>query len=397
MEYYGRNLIIYANKYFVKCIEKFIGQDAVNTIFHYTTTEVFDKIITNATFRASNIFYLNDSKEYVYGVEKLKEKIDDNNLRKLVDNISKSDGKSFPGLYTISFSKEADSLHQWITYSKESGVAMELDYNLLQKNDESKKIWLLKQDIEECEEGGFLDASIIKPLKYIPENSKVEDFNRIWDDLFKEEDETPEGKNKEIVQEITLRMLASHIKSEDFKSEAEVRIATFPMILDKNCTKLNYFHTKGILRPYIDISFGCEEKNAFVKKLPIKSVVVGPSGRQQMVFDSVVHRMIYGKNSVYQYELKELSKNIESYCELIEKKTNKISRDSVKFDWYEKNKMYLCENLGETEENIKKALGITSKESLTEEEIKSLHNLYKDFCFTKEGIIIRKSTIPYIF
>ena len=35
--------------------------------------------------------------------------------------------------------------------------------------------------------------------------------------------------------------------------------------------------------------------------LPLKSITVGPSGSQQSVFDSIVHRIKYGETKVYDY------------------------------------------------------------------------------------------------
>ena len=41
-------------------------------IYHYTSTEVLDSLLTEATFWASNLYYLNDSSEYQTGIIFLK-------------------------------------------------------------------------------------------------------------------------------------------------------------------------------------------------------------------------------------------------------------------------------------------------------------------------------------
>lgn len=413
-EYYERNLIFYANKFFVECINNFFETESteIESVFHYTSTEVFDKIIEKATFRASNVFYLNDSQEYKNGIETLKAMIKKqheqglvfDSLEKIVNNISSSDGKSFPGLYTISFSKEPDSLHQWITYAKESGVAIELDYKLLQKNSGTSK-WWLKQDIENESNAGVLEMDIMKPLKYSFNTKETNNFAMAWENVLNIMDEFSTAKEKEDVSEITLRMLASHIKNERFTSESEVRIATFPLQIRDNHTKIHYFSTKGILRPYIDVSFGYYQNDGFVKAIPIKSITIGPSGKQQTVFDSVVHRLTYGVQKVYQYNLEELNNNLSSYCNMVKEYYSKLEPitedlvDIIKISWFNKNEEYLNKAFPKLKNiDISELIGIKNLNlKLNSRQNEILHKINEDFHFTREGIIIKKSSTPYIF
>ena len=41
-------------------------------LYHYTSTAVLDSLLSNATFWASNIYYLNDASEFQTGIEALK-------------------------------------------------------------------------------------------------------------------------------------------------------------------------------------------------------------------------------------------------------------------------------------------------------------------------------------
>ena len=53
-------------KYYEAIKTPTIGNKVV--FYHYTSTEVLDKILETATFWASNLYYLNDSSEFKAGI-----------------------------------------------------------------------------------------------------------------------------------------------------------------------------------------------------------------------------------------------------------------------------------------------------------------------------------------
>lgn len=430
-------------------------EEFVNSLYHYTSTEVLNIILQTSTFRASNIFYLNDSKEYTTGLEKLKNIFADNDeYSKILKKMEKDDGKSFPGLYTISFSKEPDSLHQWITYAKESGVAIELDLELL--NTDTKE-WVLKQDLQGDDLIGSSPIGIIKPLKYLGEEDW---FQKISQALMNEKSDLKNNQiEQETVKEILLRMIASYIKNDSFKSENEFRITVFPLREGNVYSKIMYFPYKGALRPFLDVSFALRNNETLKKCLPIKSIVVGPSGKQQVVFDSIVHRITYGEVNVYEYSssidtiknnfvnyINELliwlySKGYNNYfnekinktkegdfyvkinfintkntfinniktllqarwhneADSTENLSNTISLeyiiDELIFNWLKENKEYL-KRFGETMYSDDIFVFV----DIDEEKAQIIHEIIRDFndnfYFSKEGILVKKSQIPYIF
>lgn len=84
-------------------------------------------------------------------------------------------------------------------------------------------------------------------------------------------------------------------------------MVVFPTEYDKYQSKVQYFvMPHGVLRPYINVKFGyiMKDSNKFIPMIPIKSIIIGPSGRQQAVFDSVVHRLVYGENNIDPYQLR---------------------------------------------------------------------------------------------
>jgi len=294
-------------------------------LFHYTSTDVMDKLLERTTFRASNIFYLNDAAEYKAGIDALYEAVSDNEAKRILEEIEIEDGQGrlSCGAFSISFSQERDSLHQWITYAKESGVAIELDNELI--NDIQAGVFWLGVDSYDFDrdrkrrEDELLSASlktIMKPVQY-----------RYEPDFFRQEKILP---NRE-----TYMWLASYIKQSAFKSEKEVRIAILPCRAKDRESRIQYFvMPTGVLRPYLNITIGkiSDRDNQFIPMLPLKSITVGPSGKQQVVFDSVVHRMKYGETHVYNYAEKRtlLINNFVLYlCELLGWLDRRGNRDDI--------------------------------------------------------------------
>ncbi len=463
-DFYDLNLVYHSNTFFINnCDHLFVSEETKETksLFHYTSTEVLNIILKTCSFRATNIFYLNDSKEYITGVAELKKIFKNNDaFSSIIEKMETDNGKSFPGLYTISFSKEADSLHQWITYAKESGVAIELDFELLI---DSKKEWVLKQDLCGDVEIGSSPIGILKPLKYFGSSN----LDRIWEEfLTKENDLKDSILEQKTIKEILLRMIASYIKNDSFKGENEFRITVFPIKEKDSFSQIKYFPFNGTLRPFLEVSFAIRNQNSLNKKLPIKSITIGPSGKQQAIFDSVVHRIKYGKLNVYEYAInyEGLINNFADYinellCWLdakgyknyiketisinkdgtygvnailadksqteknllndIEKKLdskwyspnpyNDQSIDTLQiktlvekliFYWIKDNKDYLSKIKNEKNELIynEAILHIDETKSITSliaERI--IHEFKEDYYFSKEGMIIKKSKIPYIF
>lgn len=405
-------------------------------LYHYTDTNVLDCLLSKAEFRATNIFYLNDKNEYKLGIKRLLKCIeemsemasqDKEKCIRILNNMLFEDGKSIGGLYTISFSKRSDSLHQWITYAKQSGVAIELDKDLvlpLIKNELPPlnfQTQLINDEYAPC------TLSIVDMI-YKDEDVKklfpiiVESINNISNSQWGVEE-------KEACYNILIRLYSSYIKDSAFGEESETRITVMPVIFAnqyEQMYKINYFRMQsGVLRPYINIKI-CNDKNDEAC-LPLKSITVGPSGVQQTIYDSVVHRVKYGKCNIYNYfvnnrnaflinfynylleansmlsPIKEIhlewndGKSIEQLFEIVENfdktEIEKINlAKALIYDWIKCNEKYLS-MLGVSVGDLKKFDSEYSKNDIQDKIRETKQNLY----FTKDGILIRKSKIPYIF
>lgn len=453
-DFYDLHLVYHANKIFIKIFDDvFLETDDSTTtsLFHYTSTEVLNLLLNTATFRATNIFYLNDSKEYITGVMELRKYLKNNpQYYHMLTLLNKDDGKSFPGLYTVSFSKEPDSLHQWITYAKESGVAIELDTTLFCYQEPE---WVLKQPLCEEEKIGSLPIGILKPLKYLSDNFSFEET--LANFLSNENDLKDNILEQQIIKEILLRMISSYIKNNSFKTENEYRISCFPVKEKEIYSQIKYFPYKGTLRPFLELSFAQRNKyNSLDNMMPIKSIKIGPSGKQQVVFNSIVHRIKYGQNKVYNYSIKpeSLVNRLVEFIEAILQwlvKTTKFSfnssscREATQFtcssdknllndiktqlnsreilnelgnpsktfkeievivdyiilNWVETNKTYLTSLKNDTGRKIYSAeyLDFNMNNKLLPSIKQVINEIDNEFFLSKEGILIDKSTIPYIF
>ena len=378
-------------------------------IFHYTNTEVLDIILKNATLRASHVLYLNDAEEYYQGINIIKDAIGN---KCDFGELSESQG-----IFSISFSQGEDLLSQWITYAKESGVSIEFDDSLMSLEEEEGKprfVFGIEDDVADNDikytHLVFNTSKVLHEIMYVPQNDdKVTSYIK---DSYQKTCETDiEG----------MPLYATYIKDISFEAEKEIRAAFIYHQLidsldenaDKYCPKLNYYRMdKGILRPFINVRImqlsntGRDDSGEYAPMLPLKSITIGPSGNQQAVFDSVVHRIKYGELKVYDYtkDIKRFNDNFRSYLVDV-------------WDWIVQNRdlnISLTDN-PKLEENIKSELVALWKQnnqkegSLIEDVcsivepnmnkrlIHIIQEINKNFYFSNKGILIKKSKIPYIF
>lgn len=228
------------------------------------------------------------------------------------------------------------------------------------------------------------------------------------------------------------QILCSYSKTNSFRAEEEYRAAFW--FNKKKIRPLVKYQVRpnGIIRPYIEVTFNIEkesiEKENIEKKIikkepciPVYEIIVGPSGKQQPVFDSVVHRIKYGSNKVWDYTNDEgkIKEKFEDYFNGVRKECQEdfISSQVIEETLLKKILVYLWlmefnddikRNVNERNEKIdsmRKKLEIveTFKQleevflGLDVEKKKLLQQIRRNHFFSKEGIWIKKSKIPFIF
>ncbi len=419
------------------------------SICHYTSNVVLDAVLSSATFRAAHVLYLNDSSELIKGLEYLSSSISQTTgkaeskkyVKELLDEIMQGESKQNLGMYSISFSGSSDILHQWITYAKESGVCIVLDpeqfrgmyaslfynqdRNTSRKTDEKdikdkelsdvNKKFLAgcrkKAEVEACTQKGkcICVDSLLREMKY--ENEMVQQHTA---DYIIKLFPPPGTSTTELLaadRRLKLLLFASFVKNGKFQSEEEIRATFFPQKtsevgLEDQYAPIKYYLTPGgILRPYFEVTFGIyKEGESFRPLLPIKELVIGPSGNQQTVFDSVVNRVKYGGTKVFDYweEKKEvffdnffnnyLEKAVKRFAPNDDEKIA-VFREIVRQYDRNVNNDFINE-LQKQQEWSKYAVACEEPSS----EIKRMcAQIQKDNYFAAQGIWIHKSEIPYIF
>lgn len=428
--------IIDAHKYY-KALDiinsKTDGSDANLKLFHYTSTKVLNAILANGCFRASNLFFLNDKIEYKMGITVLRNIFkNDETIKKNIDEISELNGRDWQGVYSISFSNKEDELQQWITYARESGVCIELNPDIVWKNKNLKLAIKCgeksNQYYKQCflklayEKGNLLSQDKLPQLNAaIIKNALAQalmasgDSGEILDEAFvrKQWEENPQhAKN-------FLKLLSAYYKEERFRGEGEIRAAFLPTKKNKKLSSnIEYFEqSNGILRPYMDVMFMHDycDADPYVVECPIQSITIGPGGSQESVFDSVVHRLEYGKTKVWNYELSELSDLLskfvygcfEQYAKRLEESKDDTNyrkvAEMIIQDWCQKVKCTY--ELKEATSISVKVILKEKSDSVPYKEIpdidKDIKGIVKEFMnnnyFSTTGIWVKKSSVSYIF
>lgn len=420
----------------------------IKGIYHYTSTEVLDSLLTEATFWASNLYYLNDSSEYQTGIKFLEdifaEKIaDDEEMEKqrlfcveCIHEIRELDGYTWPGIYSISFSLEADVLNQWLTYAKEGGVCIEFEKEIMLGNGNHSDA-LVVEEIHDCK--GILALRSGNIAKMIYDNS-VEGKRKssakaviviVRDMLENLYNIKPNNLSEFVKYKKNIKfffiLLASYVKNGNFVIEDEIRmLCPFLETLEKK-TSAKIFYNKrdnGILRPYIKVRFRQGEDLIMAEpRLPIQKIIVGPAGNQEAVFNSVVHRVEYGKTAVWEYGEDYLEKFLSNYIETYLKRVP-IEGDKGTREAEECAKYIVCEWIERRDNQYEMTCGIEIQNGrfiprihieeaiecavngsvfsnndsvLREERKRDIEHWKKENFLSKQGVWISKSEIPFVY
>ena len=223
-----------------------------------------------------------------------------------------------------------------------------------------------------------------------------------------------------------MRYFASYIKNAAYEQEKEIRISFYPLVYEQNgrgdidkCD-IKYTIQDGVFVPHIPIycGRGKNEKEIEVCGFPIRSIRVGPGYNQGAVFKGLIHRMEYGDDLIAhlsEIEQKErkirfIVKTIARYLNIdihkaysnrqILKKISIYQRRPKNFTVAEWKRLK-----GSIDEIYKKSNKDKNLTQKYEEVIGLKQECYnkifkkaeeKSYC-TKDGIIIKRSEIPYIF
>lgn len=252
-------------------IEKLAINKSEKSYCHYTTPAAFAGIfkkyieshmsgaITECTMRASHIRFLNDSKEYLDGLQWMQKK----------------EGHSFESMsddmYSISFCGEEDLLSQWKWYGKHSGIAISFDMTNI-------KYSYYKVALNELPDEDMNTKPL--PVKYT-EADKEDYYRRIVEMC--EDSQLNLGS-----KDFRGNLFIPFCKDESFQEEAESRLIFYD-VDGKNVGikpfEIEYVSSGNILKPTLNVMFRAIDKNKGI----VKRLTVGPGQDQDLIYNALIH------------------------------------------------------------------------------------------------------------
>lgn len=372
-------------------------------LYYYTSTDTMRYMLTGGDIYATNIRYMNDSQEYINGLEELyhlsqnenlvrewiKQEQLDESLWDKIQNVftlqNLKENKHEMEYYSISFCKKNDLLSQWAIYAKESGVSIKMnfeqsDYKFLTASvdDEKKAEWnLLPREVYYFTYDAMRNQGMEEQYKEVA--------NSILDHLYG----TKSPKDTEELKNEAWRYTSAFVKRYDFYQEAECRLVFEPNA-SAYLPKIEYRQDKKVLKPYLDIE--CE--NGW----PIWEIMVGPGFNQQVVFDSVEHVLNHAKVKIGLKSPKDYVKRTEEYLKPYIKELNQCKEYKELRDWFdqidwasgeysEEDVVFFCN------QKLKEIVNVVINNST----YKNTKQYFENHHFTKSGVVLTKSSIPYIF
>lgn len=230
-------------------------------IHHYTDLSAMTSILGKEyiTLRATNVLYLNDSRELHEGIEVVEK----------IENRKISSG-SFRNYYITSFSHTEDCLTMWGMYAANgSGCILSFDHNIIAKSYEV---------VAQCTYGEEATQRDLKNFLNLTDNGAI--TNMGGPQLTKE----TQIDIKSQLRENLIITTCLQAKNEAYSIEEERR-----GIIHCNNNKLVKFRVKNnTIIPYIDVA---------IPKEALKSIIIGPTNNSSLTMQSIIQfLMINGYN-----------------------------------------------------------------------------------------------------
>lgn len=360
---------------------------------YYTSTDTANKILTSGVIWATNIKYMNDSEEFLNGLNEI-EKYNGSKVEKarLIDCVCAL--RKLPNVkqYTISLCGRSDALNQWSMYAKESGVCLQMDID--EFNDK------IKYEIEDNANASELSLEFNHVI-YCTAGSNVmesDDLKQARSDIEKLIDSLCDNLQGTNVMQDAVAKCASLIKRYEFFQEDEFRAIFNINYADTKC--IGFRLDKGVLKSYVKVKCKINGEIGW----PIKSIMIGPGFNQDVVFNSWMLFLDNADLRIPPIDKDEYLKRIREYFDNVLSKCQKSSRTNLKKIVKRKIKEWENSFVIENPEfsarihihhfSLIENLNIAANDEKTKAILNEYwHNNY----FSRSGIILKKSSIPYIF
>lgn len=375
-------------------------------LYYYTTTDTMSKILQNGNIWATNLDYMNDSREYLNGISEIRQLVTKSNITvkwfaskqkqkeyeecPIKEIFSEQNGKERQNMssrYTISFCRKKDLLSQWTTYAKESGVCLEMAF----ETDKASEYLLYEKDKKDSDEREISIKKELKEIYYFTEEridkqKYQETAEKILQDLF--------GENAENLDKDSLiekwGQISIYVKQYDFYQEEEMRLAFDTMEINSESDKeprIGYRNDEHVMKPYLDVQ--CKDG------WPVTSVMVGPGYNQDVVYKSIKFFLDHGKimsgvlatDEQWKGQIKNYLCSNKSICSL----WKKLEKGETGFD---KALERLYSHWQAFSRSSKEILFADIAEVMKQSKYSTY---FENRYLTKSGIIAEKSSIPYIY
>lgn len=225
-------------------------------VYHYTSIEVFKKILKFKKLRFTRMNSLNDKSEYKYGLQLLKNKIvefeKDNNIIRGFDTSIMDRFMFSDDLYSISFTECGDDLSFWNSYYVSKTTPISIGFN--------------RSNV-------FNSEFIINRCIYDDPYPKMTKERYIWfRQIFDLRNILNRSQNREYIH-ITFQ--TAHIKQKPFEIEKEWRAVSFP---PKNI-EMGKFKRGEKEVDYFDQSIDLES---------ISEIIVGPCYQLEKNYEEII-------------------------------------------------------------------------------------------------------------
>jgi hypothetical protein len=263
---------------------KLIEEDSPDRMFHYTSAEGALAILQSGCMRFTDYAYLNDTREVTYGFDVMRKVLGDDTdlvnsvaLSKLRIHLEEEDPLSPYNIYTASFSAAPDSLSQFRLYGP---IALGFETNPIgfgyPKGDShlGRVVYQLEKQIKLLQ----TFFSIVK---------QSEEYDTSCDE---------EVKSKSITMEYLVYQLlriSALFKHPTFSDEKEIRLLYYEPLdimghFKQDTAQRQFKISGGLIVPFTDTLnttrvFSSDENPKTPKKLPLKSVVIGPSAQAKVL------------------------------------------------------------------------------------------------------------------
>lgn len=257
----------------------FTVTNTAEIVYHYTSLDNFLAILKNQSLFFTNLNYLNDSKEYKYGVNLIHEIVEkyektNKNIKILEEVLGNIQLIYKSQRYISCFSSNGDLLSQWRAYGNHGkGIAMGFTVSEL---DEFESSYISAKYIQynENEQRSSIEEIITIILNCLDEIKDIYEW-------------TPNTYEYFVAVFIIefLEEMISTFKHPSFIEEKEFRLE---YTIDGNINKLDknkieYRSNQNFIIPYNNIRYIRESneqesnKNIIQRKLPVKKIIIGPS------------------------------------------------------------------------------------------------------------------------